>query len=185
MDQDRLRALADSQLDHVLIALRAGDHGYNIRDVLDPWWCYERGAPSVSTKYRAIQLNAPCPWKKRKQLVEADATSEGAQAVLAMGEAARKPGKPEKHEYPLVVDHSVPLGVIGTRLWRTPDAWTRDTLRTFLRSCFRRALLTCAENKRLNEMGLNSKMPTGWEFGQNPFERYDVADIGYTLRADV
>lgn len=182
MSDSALNVLADSQLEHVLVALRSGDRAFNVRDVLDPWWCFERGEPFVTKRrdgaWAAIQFNKPCAWELREVLPQFDWNSAGAEALMASGEAARivdRQNHPE--ELRLIVDHSVPLAHICKALWVDPGSWRLENLRDFLRICLRRAVLSYEENRRLNTIGLNSRMPSGWRFGDNPFARYPEAQI--------
>ena len=178
----KLRRLADSRLEHVLIALRDGDRAYNVRDVLDPWWCFERGYPFVTVRrdgtYADIQFNKPCAWKWRSVLPQFDALSAGAAAIIGIGESAKIiDRKRHPHQLSLIVDHSVPLRVICDALWEAPQRWTIDSLRNFLNANFRRAVISYEEDDRLNEKQLASAMPAGWHFGDDPLSRYHKAAI--------
>lgn len=184
LHKSTLERLATSRLEHVLLALRGGDRAYNIRDVLDPWWCFERGHPFVTIRrdggYADIQFNKPCAWERREVLRRFDGLSIGAARIMEMGEAARIVDR-KKHppELSLIVDHSVPLSVICKHLWTSPRTWTVEKLRDFLHENFRRSVISHAENDRLNERGLSSRMPDRWRFGDDPFERY--AEVGIEL----
>lgn len=179
-DRVKLDQLAHSQLEHVLLALRDGDGAYNIRDVLDPWWCYGRGEPFVKLRrgggYSAIQFNNPCPWEGAAVLHQLNWVSKAAKNLMAVGQAVKKrKGQPDHLR--LIVDHSVPLGYIWEALRASSEPWTADRLRSLLDSCFRRAVLTKAEDKMLTSAKLGSKMPAGWRFGDNPYQRYTAARI--------
>ncbi|MBP8232867.1 MAG: hypothetical protein KAY22_11230 [Rhizorhabdus sp.] len=177
-----LKVLADSQLEHVLLALRSGDRAFNVRDVLDPWWCFERGQPFVARRRdggrAAIQFNKPCAWELRDILPHFDWMSDGAKVLMEMGEAARiEDRKSHPKELSLVVDHSVPLAHICNALWADRGSWRLENLRDFLGRCFRRAVITYDENRRLDTFGLRSKMPRGWRLDDDPFARYREAHI--------
>ena len=75
-----------------------------------------------------------------------------------------------------MVDHSIPIGVIGKVLWADPFSWTRETLREFLLKNYKRAVISYAEDQRLTEYGLRSNMPKGWKLGDDPYARY--AEVG-------
>jgi hypothetical protein len=77
--------LADSYLDHVLIALAAGDPGANLRNFIDPWWIFARGGDLVVHRrkggYRAREFNRPCAWRERGRLRLFDWLSPGAERI--------------------------------------------------------------------------------------------------------
>jgi hypothetical protein len=178
----RLRRLADSYLDHTIIALRARDVGANFRDFLDPWWIYERGGEFVHERagggFSAHTFNNPCPWTHGRRLRQFDWCSQGADAILALGREAKIiDRKNHPVDRRLIVDHSVPFAVLKSELWRDPDAWTPASLRVFLSSNFKRAVLSSAENARLTHAKLGARMPPGWKLGDDPFARYRAVGI--------
>jgi hypothetical protein len=182
LDESKLERLAASRLEHVLIALRDGDRAYNIRDVLDPWWCFERGRPFVAHRrdggYADVEFNKPCAWKCREMLHMFDALSTGAVAIREMGEAVRiVDRKNHPKRLSLIVDHSVPLSVICRHLWASPHSWTVERLRDFLRENFRRAVISYGEDGLLRAGKLSSRMPDGWQFGDDPLARYHEVGI--------
>ena len=87
MSSEPLQRLADSYLDHVLIALRADDRGVNLRDFLDPWWVYSRGGHFVRHRrgggYSPYSFNRPCPVEHRQRLLQFDWLSDAASERLA------------------------------------------------------------------------------------------------------
>jgi hypothetical protein len=177
-----LDQLAASRLEHVRIALRDGDRAYNIRDVLDPWWCFKRGQPFVTQRrdkgYADIQFNKPCAWDWREVLHQFDGISEGAARISALGQAAQiVDRKNHPKELSLVVDHSVPLSVICKHLWMSPHSWTVERLAHFLRGTFRRAVISYTEDDLLKSRKLSSRMPDGWQCGDDPFARYREVGI--------
>lgn len=182
MNSDPLRGLADSYLDHTIIALKAGDVGANLRDFLDPWWIYDRGGVFVHARdgggFSAHTFNNPCPWSHRSRLSEFDWCSQGASAILELGRAAQIiDRKTQPKDRRLIVDHSVPFAVLKRELWREPQVWTRENLREFLRHNFKRAVLSFVENRLLTDEKLGARMPEGWKFGDDPFARYHVVGI--------
>ena len=179
-DRSRLDQLATSRLEHVLIALRDGDRAYNIRDVLDPWWCFERGPPFVAARrdggYTDIQFNKPCAWEWRDVLGKFDGISSGAARIRDLGEEARiVDRKDHPKDLSLIVEHSVPLSVISKQLWTEPHLWTVERLAQFLRRTFRRSVISYADDDLLRKKKLSSRMPDGWRFGGDPFARYHEA----------
>lgn len=177
-----LRGLADSYLDHVLIALRANDRAATFRNFLDPWWVFQRGGAFAHHRsdggFTPHTFNNPCPWSHRDRLAQFDWLSSGAKQILGMGREAKiKDRKQHPEHLRLVVDHAVPFAVIAKELWRQPMAWERENLRDFLNANFRRGVLTLFEDRRLTHLGWRNAMPAGWEFGDDPFARYYAADI--------
>ena len=166
-----LQQLADAQLDHILVALKAGDRDFNLRDVLDPWWCYSRGEPFVRKAregfYRDRWFNAAEAWAFRHALAErSDGCSVGAQAAL---QSARP--------VPIILEHSVPLSRICSEIWKSPECWNRGSLRSMLAATMRRVLLTKAEDNKLAHCKLSASMPTGWSIGDDPYARYTLCKI--------
>lgn len=182
-----LRRLADSYLDHVLIALKAGDVAANLRDFLDPWWVFERGGAFVHRRrgggYTAHTFNNPCPWSHRERLPRFDWVSIQALRIIEKGREAKIiDRKAHPQSLRLMADHAVPFAVIGTELWSLPAKWDRDRLRVFLRANFRRAILSYDEDRLLTSRGLRDRMPQGWRIGDDPFARYRDAGIEGTPR---
>lgn len=182
MDEQELLGLAKSQLDHILLALQAGDRGFNLRNFVDTWWSFDRGGAFVSRKRNgglgAVWFNNPCPWTNRSALRQFDWLSEGADAILRKGEAARiVDRKNHSPEFRLIIEHSVPIAVISRHLWSEPEAWNREQLQELFEKNLKRAVLSKTEDQRINDAGLRSKMPANWHFGDDPFARYREADI--------
>lgn len=182
METDALRMLADSNLDHVLIALRANDRAFNLRNVLDPWWVFERGGVFVHRRkdggFSPHTFNNPCVWAHRERLPRFDWLSAGGKRILDMGfEAHIVDRKQHPEDLRLLVDHSVPFAVIAEELWREPLSWSRESLRVFLLSNFKRAVLSYHEDRQLTQAGLRQRMPDGWEIGSDPYARYHAAGI--------
>ena len=174
--------LACSQLDHVLLALRDNDRSYNIRDVLDPWWCYERGLPFTRTQrgggWTVDQFNKPCAWEERTRLPKFDWISTGAQAIIAQGEQARILNRrTHPPELTLVVDHAVPPKATKQALFANRLSWDGAKPHSFLAHHYKRAVLCSAENRALTGMGYKSSMPDGWSIGGDPYARYDAIGL--------
>ena len=182
LKDSKLERLAISRLEHVLIALRDDDRAYNVRDVLDPWWCFERGPPFVATRrdggYGDVQFNKPCAWERGSILRAFDGVSVGAANIIDMGKAARIVDRKNHPKHlSLIVDHSVPVSVICSHLWASPRSWSVERLREFLRENFRRAVISYEEDDLLRANKLSSRMPGSWRFGDDPFARYQEAGI--------
>ncbi len=179
---DRLRLLADSYLDHVLIALEAGDVSAKLRDFLDPWWVFERGGIFVHRRddggFTAHTFNNPCGWAHRERLRAFDWVSEGAARILDRGYEARIVNRKQHPvELRLMADHAVPLAVIKAELWRKPQSWSRESLRSFLRQNLRRGVIAFTEDQGLNKRKLRDRMPEDWQMGGDPYARYYAVGI--------
>jgi len=185
VDLERLKVLADSYLDHILIIAEVQDKGANLRDFVDPWWSLTRGPPFVKEAVNPSQhtLNNPCACGCEHQfrLRALDWISAGALDALARGACKKKMkrGRDDLRDPSdrLIVDHAVPLAQIYSLLFQPGRNWSRDSLRTMLAHHLKRGLLTKVEDKQLDVQGLNSAMPAGWEEGGDPFARYRAAGI--------
>lgn len=181
-DDTRLQSLSRSQLRHILVSLEDDDRAFNFRDVLDPWWCFRRGAEFVTKgregRMKARQFNKPCPWKTRDLLPRFDFLSKGAAEILARGESARiVDRKSHSDDDRIVIDHSVPMARISQEIWERRGKWDVYSLCDFLAANFRRAAISFHEDKRMNGLGLKQGMPAHWRVGDSPFERYEAAAI--------
>lgn len=179
---EQLRLLADSYLDHVLIALKAGDVSAKLRDFLDPWWVFERGGVFVHSRgdggFTAHTFNNPCPWTHRDRLRAFDWVSEEAARILDRGYEARIVSRKQHPvELRLMADHAIPLAVIKGELWRDPQSWSRENLRSFLRQNMRRGVIALTEDMSLNKRNLRDRMPGDWQIGGDPYARYHAVGI--------
>ena len=189
VDVERLKVLADSYLDHLLIIAEVQDKGANLRDFVDPWWSLTRGPPFVKETINPSQhtLNNPCACgcEHGGRLRSLDWISVGALDALARGACKKKMkhGREDlrDHSDRLIVDHAVPLAEICAMLFQPGRTWPRDGLRTMLAHHLRRGLLTKAEDRQLDARGLNSSMPNGWTEGGDPFARYRAAGIDQAM----
>lgn len=184
LDQGRLRELANSYLDHVLLIIKYDDQGANLRHFLDPWWSFTQGGPFIhfNGKGRYVQhtLDNPCPIAHHDRLLNLRWISVPAVGVLQRG--IRK--KDRKHgdlENRLVVEHAVPFKVIASELFSRDKEWDAPSLEKFLLHHYQRALLTKEEDKLLNEnrggISLRSEMPDDWKLWDDPFARYAARGI--------
>lgn len=180
----RHRELADSYLDHVLLILRVNDGGARLRDFLDPWWSFTRGAPFVTQRdnghHAQHTLDNPCPRYHGIRLSKLDWISQSAAEALKRNVAKKGRDKADL-ENAFMVDHAVPLSLIRNHLFAHGREWSIETLREYLTHHYKRGLLTRAEDARLNaKIGretLKAAMPKGWKPWGDPFARYEARQI--------
>jgi hypothetical protein len=180
-----LKQKADSYLLHIALAVRVGDNGHVFRDFLDNWAAFRSGGVHVSSGERPRWLNNPKPWAKVSAAVhEMDWVSRDAAVILARGKAQDQELKlsrasddeDTRNRFRLIVDHAVPLSALCKRLHSERIATPRK-VEAFLLDWFRRGVITYAEDRRLNERGLNKKMPREDWWNDSPFARYREAGI--------
>lgn len=178
---DRLATLADSYLDHIRIAVEAGDKGAPFRDFLDNWNAFRcEHDHHRSRGDRPRWFNNPSALARSKMLDALDFRSTGAAAIIA--DAERDPLTYQRRhaardrEVKLIVDHAVPIGVIVGALFAGSVELTRDGIRAHLVAWYRLGLLCHSEDASLNAKGLRSAMPANWD-GNSLFARYETAGI--------
>lgn len=178
---DRLKQLADSYLDHIRIAVEAGDRGAPFRDFVDNWNAFRcEHDHHRSRGDRPRWFNNPSALARPMMLDALDFRSAGAAKILA--DAARDPAAYQRRyaardrTVKLIVDHAVPIGVMVGALFAGTVELRRDGLRAHLTAWYRLGLLAHDENARLDAMGLRSMMPEGWD-GRDVFARYGAAGI--------
>ena len=76
---------------------------------------------------------------------------------------------------PFIYEHSVPASVIRKALLDSDRS--ASTAQRILRNSGYVAVLLREENKKLQVIGLNQKMPIGWKLGDGPSARYRCAGI--------
>jgi hypothetical protein len=76
---------------------------------------------------------------------------------------------------PLVHEHVIPKGIVIKRLLELPDK-TADSVNELMAKYCIGAVVTKAEDDRLNSRGLRSKMPDGWN-EDDVWARYKEAEI--------
>lgn len=76
----------------------------------------------------------------------------------------------------LIHDHVVPRNLIIKRLL-FGEPMSRNGLHDFLDANLVGGILLKEENGILNKLGLQRKMPNGWEFGDRIWARYKMADF--------
>ena len=74
-----------------------------------------------------------------------------------------------------IYEHAVPAGVVREALLRAPA--TEEAVTGCLQAAGQVAVLLRTEDARLRDVGLASKMPTGWSLGDDPLARYLAAGI--------
>jgi len=76
----------------------------------------------------------------------------------------------------LICEHVVPCAKIIEYLQRKAEEknfnLTADDVLTAHDLLYRRCIITKDEDQALNDAGYNRKMPNGWNFGDNPYNRY-------------
>ena len=177
----KLVQLADSYLDHIRIAVEAGDKAAPFRDFLDNWAAFASEADHHrSAKNRVIWFNNPDAVKRRAMLLSLPFRSAGAAWVLSY--AAENPNKylelrrAGDKSVRLIVDHAVPLVVMVERLFELGADLSREGIRRHLNRWYLLGLLTNAEDVTLNRLGLRSRIPANWD-GDDLTARYREAAI--------
>ncbi len=82
---------------------------------------------------------------------------------------------------PFKYEHVVPAGIVRERLLKSGRS--ERTVKHVLQSLGFVVVLLRSEDQRLREAGLNGKMPDGWNWGDDPLERYRA--VGITLSNQV
>ena len=178
---DRLKVLADSYLDHIRIAIEAGDRGAPFRDFVDNWNAFRCDHDHHRSRGdRPRWFNNPSAIARVQMLDALDFRSAGATAILA--DAARDPLSYQRRYtardrgVKLIIDHAVPISVLVGALFAGDIELTREGIGAHLTRWYRLGLLCHDEDARLNVKGLRSAMPAGWD-GENLFARYEAAGI--------
>jgi hypothetical protein len=74
-----------------------------------------------------------------------------------------------------IYEHAVPAGVVRSALLAGPA--TEGAVTACLQAAGQVAVLLRTEDARLRDVGLASKMPSGWSLGDDPLARYEAAGI--------
>ena len=163
----KLAQLADSYLDHIRIAVEAGDAGGPFRDFIDNWAAFGiEASHHRSATDRVVWFNNPDALGRRTMLLSLPFRSSGADVTLRY--AAEQPNeyrerrKAKDNVVKLIVDHAVPLAVIVGQLFKPDVDLSRNGIRKHLMRWYYLGLLTDAEDVKLNSIGLRSKMPANW-----------------------
>lgn len=182
---NNLRHEADERLQRVL-AWAAGSSG-SLRTHLDEWAAFEGGGELLTRGGRQRWFNNPCPWREWSRLERyMDWITPAAAMILRRGmerdPAVRKPRHGEAAPFRIIVEHAVPVNVIGNVVRGDPQLRSVAKLREFLRHHYKRGVLTRQEDKQLTGAGLRQAMPPSWSPWENPFARYHAVQLS---RAEV
>lgn len=177
----KLTRLADSYLDHIRIAVEAGDAGAPFRDFVDNWAAFASEADHHrNTRDRVIWFNNPHAIIRRAMLLSLPFRSVGADEILqyavAHPDEYRERRKAKDKAVKLIIDHTVPLAVIVGQLFEVSADLSREGIRTHLKRFYCLGLLSDADDAKLNRLGFRSRMPPGWD-GQDLTVRYRTARI--------
>ncbi len=118
----KLTQLADSYLDHIRIAVEAGDAGGPFRDFIDNLAAFATEANHHrSPGDRVIWFNNPDAIGRRAMLLSLPFRSTGADAILRYAaehaNEYRERRKAKDKAVKLIVDHAVPLAVMVGQLF--------------------------------------------------------------------
>lgn len=160
----------------------------SLRTLIDEWAAFEFGGGLLTRGMNQRWFNNPCAKSEGARLLaHMDRFSPAARAICERGARGdpevKKPRRGEPAPYRLMVDHSIPVVVLGQEIKRSVGQHSIAAVRDFLRSNFRRAVITYAEDGLLNRphgpggKTLRQRMPDGWEFGDDPYARYRAAGI--------
>ena len=179
-DQDSDK-IADSYLDHILLALEVEDRGAPYRNFLDNWYAYRRAGHYLTSRGLPFWIKNACVQKHGFALREMDFISTGAEEVLELAyydsDGYRRARDQKDKSVRLIVDHAIPIRVLIANISFEP-AQTRKRLRAYLNENYRLGVITRAEHVRLGAAGLVSNVPRAWD--GSPFARYAHADISGT-----
>ncbi len=73
----------------------------------------------------------------------------------------------------VTVEHAIPVNVLFSCFW---DAKTPNEMQAVI-DAYAVAVVTNQEDERLTALGLRKAMPVGWQFGDDPLVRWNVAHI--------
>ena len=137
--------VADSYLNHILIAVVASDHAAPFRDFLDNWFAFERGPPFLTSGGRPVWFNNPCAVQRRELLQSMHFISQEARDILDRAYAdpksfvtLRTTNHPSTR---LMVDHVIPLRVLRHRLFNDMDLNSPERVKAYLIDHYRFRLL--------------------------------------------
>jgi hypothetical protein len=136
------------------------------RTLVDSWYAFDRGGALLSRSGEPHWFNKPDPHKKGH-----------CKAIFEMGwyvsvEAIKLFENPDLFEKKdparsLIKDHAVPLAVLRCELRKIDP--TTPAIEAFLRKNYHVAIITKQEHQDLDDCGLQSIMPVGWN---DPYARY-------------
>ena len=166
-----LKQIKNSYLEHIKICIESDAWGAGLlRSFIDYWFAYHKQGAFLNSKNNPIWHNNPSPKKDKDALLGMHFISDMALDVLEQGSSVR-----------LIKEHSIPVSVIQKILIQQKPKTINDIENILLRF-YRLGVLTKHEDDILRLKGLNSKMPTSWDFNDSVFSRYEVAGIKGKLR---
>lgn len=157
--------LAHSYVQHIFIAIQAGDRSAPFRTFFDNWFAFQTAGPFLNQNSRPHWFNNPCPDKHGSALKNCHFISCTAARVLAGLSSER-----------LVKDHCVPVSVLREIIFDSHARTTEDVEQLMLRF-YRVGVITKEEDDQLTANGMRSAMPDGWTAGDNPFARYSCIGV--------
>jgi len=81
-------------------------------------------------------------------------------------------------KFDTIFEHIVPVGIIAVSLFQNREIKNnKKNVEKWIRGCGGVTVMTRTEDRALNKAGLGRKMPDGWILGDDPFKRYDAANI--------
>lgn len=181
MDESGRKAIADSYLEHIKIAVKVRDSSAPFRDFLDNWYAFSEQAAGLLTKGgRPIWFNKPDAHTLGSVLQKMHYVSPEALKIIELARIDKtayrtlfKAGDPSIR---LMVDHAVPITVLVRMLFEGVIEIEASNIHDFLRQFYRLGVITIEEDTKLNKIGLRSKMPDDWN-GNDPFSRYVSINI--------
>ncbi|MGN6849013.1 MAG: hypothetical protein ACTHJK_06010 [Sphingomicrobium sp.] len=157
--------LAHSYVQHILIAVQAGDRSAPFRTFFDNWFAFQSAGPFLNQNSRPHWFNNPCPDKHGSALKNCHFISCAAARVLAGLSTER-----------LVKDHCVPVSVLREIIFDS-GARTAEHVEQLMLRFYRVGVITKEEDDLLTTQGMRSAMPKGWSAGDNAFARYSYAGV--------
>lgn len=164
----------NSYIKHIKLYLESGNENRQLlRTLIDEWFAYYSKGPFLNRNGKPKWFNNPCPEKNRDALLSMHFISAEAFNVINRALKIR-----------IVKDHSIPINVLH-EIFRNQNNYSESTILNTLLNYYRLGIITKDEDKRLNLLGLRSKMPSGWRAGDEKFARYTEADIIANSKIDI
>jgi hypothetical protein len=186
MNDTERAAHARTRLNSIIIYAATGEG--HLRTLLDEWAAYEYGGGLLTRGGKQRWFNNSCPWTEWERLARhMDWITPAAAEVLRRGKErhpeVKKPAGGEPAPFRIIVDHAVPVKVIGEAVRLDGTLMRADRLREFLHHHFKRGVLMKTEDDVLSRTPaekartLRDAMPHGWQAGGDPFARYKAAGL--------
>lgn len=165
-----LSRLKNSYLTHIKIHIESQNPDSKlIRDFADRWFAYYKQGPFLNKNNRERWFNGLHADKlsdeERNALLQMHFISKD--ALLAI----KKQSKTK-----LIKDHSIPIKKISEILLQQKGNPLEKNIEQLLLKFYSLGVITFAEDLKLNQIKLKSKMPEDWD-GDAVFARYDKAGI--------